>query len=126
MFVTSDGHPHARFERALRTGNPTLVRAAAAELGRVELDDALRVCNVLAAAEPERYEAAAVRRLGRLLLEERGITLADAQVAAAGLAALSGRVKDLPTLVAFGAFCETRGLSHAGRALHELSDTLAS
>lgn len=66
-----------------------LVRAAAAELPRVGLEDALRICLILAAEEPGRYEPAAVRWLGRLLLEQRGVTLGHAHVAAAGLAALT-------------------------------------
>jgi hypothetical protein len=124
VFVTSDGHPHARFDRALRTGNPTLVRAAAAELGRVGLEDALRLCLVLATAERERYEAAAVRWLGRLVLEERRVTLADAQIAAAGLAALSGGATDLPALAGFVALCESKGLQRGARALDELTDVV--
>jgi hypothetical protein len=120
--VTSDGSPHSRFERALRSGNPALVRAAAAELPSVRLDDALRVCLVLAAAEPHRYEPAAVRWLGRLLLELRGVTIAEGQLAAAGLAALARGREDLATLVAFQAFCRARGLVRAARALDELTN----
>jgi hypothetical protein len=125
VFVTSDGRPHARFERALRTGNPTLVRAAAAELGCVGLEDALRICLVLAAAEPGPYKPAAVRWLGRLLLEEWGVTLAEAQLAAAGLTALPRGANNAPVLTAFGAFCQARGLARAARALDELIEQLA-
>ena len=57
------------------------MRAAAAELPHVGLEAALRVCLVLASAERDRYEPLAVRWLGRLLLEERGVTLAEAQLA---------------------------------------------
>jgi len=119
--VTSQGSPHARFERALRTGNATLVRGAAAESPRVGIEDALRVCVVLATAEPDRYEPAAIRWLGRLLLEEPRITLAEAQLAAAALTALPRSSRDVPAVVAFGAFCEARGLRRAARALGELT-----
>jgi hypothetical protein len=40
--MTSDGSAYARFRRALNTGNPTLVIAAARELPQVGLHDALR------------------------------------------------------------------------------------
>ena len=45
--MTSDGSPYARFQRALRIGRLSLVRAAAAELPRVELDDALSICLLI-------------------------------------------------------------------------------
>ena len=38
------GSPYANFRRALATGNLLLIRAAAAELPTVNLDDALEVC----------------------------------------------------------------------------------
>lgn len=122
--MTSQGHPHARFQRALRTGNPMLVRAAAAELGWVGLEDALRVCLVLATSEPDRYEPAAVRWLGRLLLEESGMTLAEAQLSAAALTALPQAGQDLSVLAAFAAFCDARGLVRGAHALKELAERL--
>jgi hypothetical protein len=57
--------------------------------------------------------------LGRLLLEEGGVTLSDAHVAAAGLAALT-RDRDVPALAAFVGFCEAQGLARAARALDAL------
>jgi hypothetical protein len=53
-----------------------LIRAAAAELPQVALDDALVICEVLAEQEPEKYERAALRWLARLCLE-RPVTLSD-------------------------------------------------
>jgi hypothetical protein len=53
------------------TGSPLLVSAAAAELPRVGLDDALGVCLVFAVADPDRYYFAAARWLGRYALERR-------------------------------------------------------
>ena len=38
--MTSQGSPHARFRRALRTGNIHIVRAAALELPQIGLADA--------------------------------------------------------------------------------------
>jgi len=44
--VTWQGSADARIRRALATGNPLLVRAAAAELGTISLADALSICLV--------------------------------------------------------------------------------
>ncbi len=63
--MTSQGSPYSRFQRALRTGNLTIIRACAAELPRVDLGDALCVCMAIREAEPERFERAAVRWHGR-------------------------------------------------------------
>ncbi len=84
------GSPHARFRRALDTGNPTLVLAAAAELGRVDLADALAIVLVLLDGSSPRYDRAAVRWHGRLCLEVPGLSLQDAGLALAALQALPG------------------------------------
>ena len=88
MFLTSEGNPYARFRRALQTGNEALVIAAALELPHIALDDALEICLVLRGGDPERYERAAVRWLGRFALEARGLSIADLRAAADALAAL--------------------------------------
>jgi hypothetical protein len=59
---TSQRSAHARFRRALATGNPLLVRVAAAELGSISLADALSICLVRLRAEPRRYGRAALQR----------------------------------------------------------------
>jgi hypothetical protein len=94
MFVTSDGSPYARFRRALQTGNEALVVAAALELPQIALDDALRVCLVFRGGDPDRYERAAVRWLGRFALEVRGVTIEDIRLAADALDALPERTSD--------------------------------
>src|ERR687886_3083990 len=76
QFVSIDGSSYARFRRALAPGNLTLVRAAAAELPSINLDDALRVCLLLRTADAALYERAVVRWLGRFALEHQGATLA--------------------------------------------------
>src|SRR5947199_9587319 len=93
MFVTSDGNPYARFKRALETGNEALVTAAALELPRIALEDALRICLVLRSGDPDRFERAAVRWLGRFALEARQVTIEDLRPAAAALAALPSRTR---------------------------------
>src|SRR5829696_9626974 len=60
--MTSQGNPWSRFQRALTTGNVTLVRAVAAELPRIGVAEAAAMLLVIEQAEPERYERAARRR----------------------------------------------------------------
>jgi hypothetical protein len=83
MFVTSQGSPYARFRRALATGNLTIIRAAAAELPRVDLGDALAVCMAIRDAEPLRFERAALRWLARFCAERPNATVAEVRAAAA-------------------------------------------
>jgi hypothetical protein len=80
--VTAQGRPLTRFRRALATGDLLLIRAAAAEVPRVNLSDALRICVVLQRAEPASYERAAVRWLARFCLEVDGVTVKDVRSAA--------------------------------------------
>jgi hypothetical protein len=94
MFVSSDGSPYARFRRALKTGNEALVVAAALELPHVALDDALQICLVLRNGDPERFERAAVRWLGRFALEARAVTIEDVREAARALDELPERAPD--------------------------------
>jgi hypothetical protein len=92
--MTSSGTPYQRFRRAIESGNPALVTAAALELPRVALDDALRICLVLRGADPERFERAAVRWLGRFALEAHGATIDDLRLAAEALDALPERASE--------------------------------
>lgn len=71
------GSPHARFLRALQTRNMLIIRAAAAELPFIRLEDALHVCVVLRDQEPEHFDAAAIRWIGRFCMERPGVTLDD-------------------------------------------------
>jgi len=109
MFVTSDGNPYSRFRRALETGNAALVTAAALELPRVALDDALRICLVLRGGDAARYERAAVRWLGRFALEARGVTIDDLRVAAEALDALPERAAD--AMERLQRLCVARGVA---------------
>jgi hypothetical protein len=83
------GHPQARFQRAVSTGNPTLALAAAAELRHLALADQLALLLVLL-SEPERYRRAAARWQANLCLELRTLTIADVQLIAAALQSLLG------------------------------------
>jgi hypothetical protein len=81
--VSIKGGSYARFRRALDTGNLTIVKAAAAELPTINLDDALRICALLRGADPSRYESAVIRWLGRLCLERPATTITDLRLALA-------------------------------------------
>src|SRR4051812_1276357 len=80
VFVSSTGSPYARFRRAIATGNLQLVHAAALELPRVDLQDALRICLLMATADDDRYERAAVRWLARASLETPTMRLEDVRM----------------------------------------------
>ena len=79
--MSESGSPHARFRRALATKNLLLIRAAAAELPQINLDDALLVCVALRDGEPARYDAAAVRWIARFCAEQPDVTLEEVDLA---------------------------------------------
>jgi len=106
--MTSDGNPYARFRRALTTGNEAIVLAAARELPQIALDDALRICLVLRGGDPDRYERAAVRWLGRFALEARGATIEDLRLAADALDALPDRAPE--AMERLQSLCMARGV----------------
>jgi hypothetical protein len=115
--MTSSGSPYARFQRALATGNLNVVRAAAAELPRIGVAEAAAMLLVIQRAEPEQYERAAVRWLGRLCLERTRVDLVDLSQAAAALVALPERPDSARPLLA--AVCERAGQPQAA-AVFEL------
>jgi len=78
--VTSQGSPYGRFKRALATGNLALIRAATADLPRVDLGDALAVCMAIRAVEPQRFERAALKWIARYAVE-RAATVEDVGLA---------------------------------------------
>jgi hypothetical protein len=96
--VTSQGSAHARFQRALKTGNLAIIRSAAGELPQVDLRDALAVCVLMRQAEPERFQRAALPWLARFSLERHDATLAQIQVAAWAFDNLTDEPAALETL----------------------------
>jgi hypothetical protein len=118
--MTSQGSAHARFSRALASRNPTLVVAAAAELGKLTLADALAVTLVFLPSEPQRYERASVRWHARWCLEARP-SPDEAGLALAALRALPGsaRAAGADALVEL---LEARGLDEAARVLTAWTD----
>jgi hypothetical protein len=75
--VTSQGHAYARFRRAVDTGNLRMIRAAALELPRVGLPDALEIVLALGREGDRDYERACLRWLGRFCLEAKRATRED-------------------------------------------------
>jgi hypothetical protein len=63
--VTSRGHPHAEFKRALDRGNLWVAEAAARDLPQISLEDALRLVHLYAEKQSPKYEKAALRWLRR-------------------------------------------------------------
>jgi hypothetical protein len=83
----SEGSALTRFRRALATGNGAAAYAAAAELQRIELADALAL-TLLLAGDPELFDRACVRWTARFALEVRGVRMRQAHLALASLAAV--------------------------------------
>jgi len=86
--VTSQGHALTRLQRALERGTANQIRAIVAELPRPPaLEDALAICLAFLDREPETYPRAAAKWASRFAIE-RQLTLTDAQLTLAALAAL--------------------------------------
>jgi hypothetical protein len=80
--MTSQGHPYARFRHPLATGNARVADAAARDLHTISLGDALTL-TFLYRDDPERYERAAARWIGRLVAERPRLRLSEVELAAA-------------------------------------------
>ena len=59
--MTSQGHPHAIFRRALERKVLPAAWAAAHELGRLNLADALDLVLLVAEQDPDKYPRVALR-----------------------------------------------------------------
>jgi hypothetical protein len=116
--VTSQGGPYPRFRRALATGNATIATAAAAELPRLGLEDALALLLLYRDTDARRFERAAVRWHGRLCLEVRGLSSADAGLALAALRALAAG-EPAPGADALAGLLEAYGLAREGAVLRD-------
>jgi hypothetical protein len=73
--VTSEDSALTRFHRALKIGNGPAAYAAATELPRVDLADALRL-TLLLVHQRQRFERLCVRWVGRFAVETRGVEFA--------------------------------------------------
>jgi hypothetical protein len=86
--MTAQGHPRAIFTRAIERGNLVVAEASAREVGRLTLEEALRLVFLYAEKDPVRYERAALRWLVRYLTEGKAVTLLSAHLALSALAEL--------------------------------------
>ncbi len=85
--MTSQGTAHGRFQRAIHRRHLNAAEMAAREMGGLSLSDALALCELLANADPARYERAALRWLQRFI-DERLPPLSEVTLAASALAEL--------------------------------------
>ena len=83
--MTSQGHPHAIFRRAIDRKQLPAAWAAAHELGRLSLESALDLVLLVAEQAPDKYPRVALRWHARYCAE-RDVTLAEAQAVLALLA----------------------------------------
>ena len=83
--MTSQGTPRGRFQRAIHSRHVQNAEMAAREMGGLSLADALMLCELLARADPARYERAALRWLQRFI-DERLPPLTEVALATSALA----------------------------------------
>jgi hypothetical protein len=102
--VTSEGTVYGRFRRALQHGNLLAAEAAAREIRRVTLVDALALLVLIAEKDSKRYPRAAARWLARRLEETPGARLDDAALILGALAALQDGDREQAVKV-LGAAC---------------------
>jgi hypothetical protein len=92
-----------------------VIRSAAAELEHIELEDGLAICLAFLELEPETFPRAANRWVARLTLE-RGLALAESQLALAAFGALEGGAARAAA-EALIELCEAHRLQHADSLL---------
>jgi hypothetical protein len=106
MFVISQGSPLTRFRRALAVRNGPAAYAAASELRRVALDDALAL-TLLLADQPDLFGRLSARWVTRFASEVREMRLHHVQLASAALAAV--RPGEPAGAQALGDLCSSLG-----------------
>jgi hypothetical protein len=67
--MTSQGHPHARFKRAIERRALWAAEDAAREMRQLSLEDALQLVHLYAERRSPKFEKAAMRWLERYLVE---------------------------------------------------------
>ena len=97
MFVTSEGHPGARLQRALAARNLNSAEQAAFEVAFVPLAEARALVELYAEKGDRKFERAALKYLGRYLAEANP-SLTDVAQVAALLAERSLLMRSPPTL----------------------------
>ena len=82
MFVTSEGHPGARLQRALAAGNLIAAEQAAFEIPFIPLAEARALVELYAEKGDRKFERAALKYLRRYTDEANPSLVDVAQVAA--------------------------------------------
>ena len=116
--MTSQGSAYSRLRRALERGNAVVAWAAAAELERVPLADALALCLLLVRSDPARYERAALRWHARLCREVPGLSIDEAALGLSALRALPGPAAEAAGHT-IGLICERHRIADAARWIDE-------
>jgi hypothetical protein len=91
-----------QFRRAIASGNVVIAELAAREFA-LSLEEALQLVLLYAAYEPAKLERAALRWFRRYLDEGKNVTVMNAQIVLAALAALGGPSHDAAASVIAGA-----------------------
>jgi hypothetical protein len=89
VFVSIKGSDYRWFKDALERRDLPLVKATAAQLPAVNLDDALSIALLVIEHEPHNAERAALRWLGRWALESNDTSLAGLHEATLAMSALA-------------------------------------
>ncbi|MGI8596357.1 MAG: hypothetical protein ACR2LY_03625 [Thermoleophilaceae bacterium] len=106
--MSIEGSPYAWFRRSIEAGRGLDAWAAAHELESLSLADALALCLVLLDEDAARYDRAAVRWVGRLGSDARGLDLAGLSLVTDALVALPGPDPG-PAIAALTLVLERRG-----------------
>jgi hypothetical protein len=93
--MSAGASPLPRLHRAIERRSLVQAEAAARDLGRLRLEDALALTLLMLGQRDARFERAATRWLGRLLTESPGVGLELASELAGSLADLDGASPDV-------------------------------
>jgi hypothetical protein len=77
--VSPERSPYVRFRRSVETRDLATVLSAAAEVPWLNLDDSLEILTLMAQEADPRFNKAAARWIGRLLVETPPMTLKEAR-----------------------------------------------
>jgi hypothetical protein len=113
--------PLPRFRVACERGSLLQAEAAARELGRLGLDDALRLVLLYLREGDRRFEPAAVRFIGRVLVECPGLSFENVDALLDGLSELDGIAPQVARSRAALALTAA-GLPHAAKYIASAAD----
>jgi hypothetical protein len=106
--VSIKDRPYPWLRAALARGDLAGVRAAAVEIPRVQLADALAIVLLMAQRDDGALDPAATKWVGRLALERQSVRLADLHLAVVALEVLPQRPRHARAILAD--LCERHAL----------------